>query len=150
MNCADVSRVLDPYLDGAVDPAAELEIERHLEGCPSCAGAARGHRSLRRAFRQAVRDEYAVPSGLEDRVRAALAQSAAGGSRAPNRRHVYRYALAAAALIVIAGAWMIRTGGGPPGQRPARGPGPSPAASEIEALDHGGRADIEKVKVSEL
>ncbi len=37
MNCEQVERALDGYLDGELAPAAASALERHLDECPECA-----------------------------------------------------------------------------------------------------------------
>ena len=36
MKCKEVIRELSEYLDGALDPALEAEVQRHLEHCDDC------------------------------------------------------------------------------------------------------------------
>ena len=36
MNCEGVIREISDYIDGALEPAAKLELERHLEHCEDC------------------------------------------------------------------------------------------------------------------
>ena len=40
MNCDEVRRMLDAYLDGELDLTRQLDVETHLPGCPTCKDAA--------------------------------------------------------------------------------------------------------------
>jgi anti-sigma factor RsiW len=40
MNCDEVRRMLDAYLDGELDLTRQLEVETHLPGCATCKDAA--------------------------------------------------------------------------------------------------------------
>ena len=39
MSCAEVSRLLHPYVDGELDAAHVIQIDEHLAECPACAQA---------------------------------------------------------------------------------------------------------------
>ena len=36
MSCRLVRRHLGAFVDGEIDPATQIEFERHLEACPGC------------------------------------------------------------------------------------------------------------------
>ncbi len=36
MSCHDYSEAIAEFVDGALDPARQRELERHVEGCPAC------------------------------------------------------------------------------------------------------------------
>ena len=40
MNCDEVRRFLDAYVDGELDLIRQLDVETHLAGCPDCKKAA--------------------------------------------------------------------------------------------------------------
>jgi anti-sigma factor RsiW len=40
MNCDEVRRMLDAYLDGELDLTRQLDVETHLPGCATCKDAA--------------------------------------------------------------------------------------------------------------
>jgi hypothetical protein len=84
MDCRTARDILDVIRPGAVDPAdAEVSAAvAHLEDCDDCLLALRAHQALDRRIGRAIRD-VPVPSGLRERLHAALAESAAecaGGS----------------------------------------------------------------------
>src|SRR4051794_2297147 len=60
MNCEETRDYLAAYLDGELDVASTISIERHLRACPDCRRARDGARSLRTAIKGA--DLYEVPS----------------------------------------------------------------------------------------
>jgi anti-sigma factor RsiW len=36
MDCSEIKWLLDPYIDGELEPPRQLEVETHLAGCPTC------------------------------------------------------------------------------------------------------------------
>ena len=54
VSCQERRDLLHGYLDGELDLAATLEIERHLQSCQSCARAYGNQRILRSAIRSMV------------------------------------------------------------------------------------------------
>ena len=52
MSCKLVRRHLGAFVDGELDPASQIEFERHLEACSGC----QEHLSFERSFRQQTRD----------------------------------------------------------------------------------------------
>ena len=101
MNCQDVDRLLDPWMDDELDGVEMTTIAQHVEGCARCSDVV----ERRRALRDAVR------SGLEwkeapDILRASITRSA---KRPPLwRRPVTALASTAALLAITAiGSWQI-------------------------------------------
>jgi len=52
MSCKLVRRHLGAFVDGELDPATQIEFERHLEACPGC----QEHLSFESSLRQQTRD----------------------------------------------------------------------------------------------
>jgi anti-sigma factor (TIGR02949 family) len=52
MSCKLVRRHLGAFVDGELDPATQIEFERHLEACSGC----QEHLAFERSFRQQTRD----------------------------------------------------------------------------------------------
>lgn len=71
MNCQDAKGLLHGYLDGELDLAGNLEIERHLQSCPVCTSAYENQRALRAAIR-AGDLSYPLPNHLPKRLQSAL------------------------------------------------------------------------------
>jgi anti-sigma factor RsiW len=82
------------YVDGELDAAGALEVERHLGECPACASEVARHRSLGTALRS---DElyHRAPSSLRERVHAKL------GRRRPSIRPMRWAAIAASILVAV-------------------------------------------------
>lgn len=71
MDCESTSELLDGYLDGELDLVRSLEVERHLQDCPSCGQFLARRLSLRRELASAAL-YHPAPVALQERVRAAL------------------------------------------------------------------------------
>ena len=79
--CAEWEALLNGYLDGELDVAHVMDVERHLAGCPACAGDLARMRQLRRVLAQDdVR--WRAPPALRDSVIEALARER-GAATAP-------------------------------------------------------------------
>jgi hypothetical protein len=95
MNCDDTQQRLDDFLDGALDRATRLRVQRHLDTCADC----RSRESAGRALREALRDLPVVPpsDGFEERV---LRRAADANRPSVSRRRGRLTALAMAASLV--------------------------------------------------
>ena len=78
MNCDEAQPLLDAYVDGELDAAGNLAIERHLAACPACARAVQERQAMALSL-QSPGLRYASPAGLRegvlDRLRAEVGQS---------------------------------------------------------------------------
>src|SRR4051794_36180272 len=72
MVCDDVQGLLDPYVDGELDAAHALEVERHLPACPRCSADLAHLQGLRKALRRDLA-YHRAPDELRARVMASLA-----------------------------------------------------------------------------
>ena len=52
MNCAEIRTLLHGYVDGELDAANSLELERHLKTCAACAAEKNSLQSLDAALRK--------------------------------------------------------------------------------------------------
>lgn len=111
MDCSELERSIDAYLDDEFDVPERAEADAHLAACPRCQALAESRRRLLQAVRAKLREAMAPPASagcappaLRARVQEALAHS---------RRPLWRRALsplpiataaacAAGALLVIA------------------------------------------------
>ncbi len=91
MSCQERRDLLHGYLDGELELAATLEIERHLQSCQSCARAYDNQRILRSAIRSSA-PYYKAPALLRRRVRPAAWIAPMG--------------IAAAIAVMLAGTWV--------------------------------------------
>ena len=69
MNCRDVLRFVDAYVDLELDVASALQVEEHLKACPRCRAFEANTRLLQRAVRRHT-ELYAAPPALRARLQA--------------------------------------------------------------------------------
>ena len=100
MQCRDAQFYLRLRRHAGDELGADVagDLDRHLVGCPACAGDARSAASFDRAVATAM-TAVAVPAGLRDRL-LTLASAHRGGVL---RRRVYRVAALAASVFVVTG-----------------------------------------------
>ena len=80
MECADVKLLLHGHLDGELELATDLEVERHIESCERCSREFADLRELRSALR-AGELHYSAPATLESQVLAAIGAAHRGERR---------------------------------------------------------------------
>jgi anti-sigma factor RsiW len=74
VTCDDARILMHGHLDGELDLATDLEIQRHLEECPRCAT----EYAALRAMRTRLKDEslrYEAPAALKEKIRRAVPAS---------------------------------------------------------------------------
>ncbi len=98
MSCPDMQDLLHAYVDGELDVAHTLEVERHLQGCPDCARASAELRELRRAL-QACLPRFQPPGELRLRISNALRHNQAGQ---PTKKRGRLLVALAASLALLA------------------------------------------------
>ena len=97
MSCENYQALLSAYVDGELDLARGLEIEKHLETCQACARIVENQQTLGTALR-AGSLYYHPPRHLEQRIHSAL--------RGPRR--INWPILAVAASLLVAGIFVDR------------------------------------------
>jgi len=97
MSCEELRGALPAYLDGELDVAETLAVERHLAECRECGEIAAHERAFRAAFRDPSL-KVPAPEALRERVYAATRERT---RFARPRRIPFRAWMAAAALLVI-------------------------------------------------
>ncbi|MDQ6766033.1 MAG: zf-HC2 domain-containing protein [Verrucomicrobiota bacterium] len=100
MNCEEYRPISDAYVDGELDAARNLEMEKHFESCTPCSGL-RDERVLLAAAIAQHAPRYAAPAALREQVTAAL-RAETGERRIlsfPDRKRTVIWAIAAIALI---------------------------------------------------
>ncbi len=107
MDCQNLRRYLDLYIDDELDLRDRVDADAHIEGCPSCKGVVGRERSFRLALRGQLR-----PVSAPDTLRRAILESvsapevAAPDWRAALRRGGAWFAPAAlAAAIALVVVW---------------------------------------------
>jgi len=110
MSCRLVRRHLGAFVDGELDPATQIEFERHLEACPGCQEHLALERSLRQQTREAVggirAPEHLWSRALQrfDQIDATRAEHTSLIELRPMRwRQAWPIAAAAAAVLIIGG-----------------------------------------------
>ncbi|MFZ2064044.1 MAG: zf-HC2 domain-containing protein, partial [Candidatus Binatus sp.] len=71
MNCDDARMLMHGHLDGELDLADDLEVQRHIEECPRCAS----EYAALRAMRTRLKDEafrFEAPPALKEKIRRAI------------------------------------------------------------------------------
>src|SRR5260370_36482944 len=76
MNSEEVTKLMDGYLDGELDPITSQTIERHLRDCPNCDQAYKTNGSLIRAIGNAT-PYYRAPAELRERIQSSLREEMA-------------------------------------------------------------------------
>lgn len=74
MDCQQTQNLIDGYLDGELDLARHLDVERHVAGCTAC----REIHDNRRALNSAIRTHatyHAAPTAMAAHIRATLSQA---------------------------------------------------------------------------
>ena len=100
MNCHDIERLLDAYLDGELEAVDQTAVRDHLASCDSCSRRLAERESLSRLVRQAP---YYPAS---DRLRASVM---ATRKRAWLRPNLLAWAASLALAASLGGAMMVRT-----------------------------------------
>lgn len=101
MHCEAAQTLVDAYIDGELDPAGKLEIERHLEECSLCASGYAEHGALKRAL-GAGELRFKAPPELQQRIRFALRAEANNEKPAPTVPRRWFNTAAALAIAALA------------------------------------------------
>ncbi|HUU00166.1 MAG TPA: zf-HC2 domain-containing protein [Myxococcota bacterium] len=111
MDCREVDKFLQVYIDGELDEADRRRLQEHLYDCKSCRAAA----DYERRFKQAVKVRWprsAAPDSLKERVVEGMAQTPRRHTM--RRRLVFSSVPAAVALaLVITFTWTVTSGFSP-------------------------------------
>lgn len=100
MDCRELERAVDAFLDGEFDDRERAEAEAHLSGCPRCTAMVEGQARIRTALRAKLREAMTAPApagrapaALRERVERALAKE---------RRPLWRRALSPLPVATMA------------------------------------------------
>ncbi len=100
MDCRELERSMDAFLDAEFDERERAEAEAHLAGCPSCRTAVEGRARVREAIRAKLREAMAAPAragcapaALRERLTRSLAKE---------RHPLWRRALAPLPIATVA------------------------------------------------
>ena len=79
-DCKKFRHLLGAYVDGELEPSCVLEIDEHVAGCESCSERMMLDRAIRGSLKRTLKPASAgAPSGLRERVAAAMAAEKARG-----------------------------------------------------------------------
>ena len=62
LDCTELERSIDAYLDGEFDARERIEVDTHLAGCARCRALAESQRRVRDAIRARLREAMAPAS----------------------------------------------------------------------------------------
>jgi anti-sigma factor RsiW len=97
MTCQEAGLLIHALADGELDLVKSLEIETHLQGCPSCARAQEEIRRLR-SFMKDESLRFTPAANFERRLRSAVRRE---GKEKPVTQRWWRWSMAAASLVVV-------------------------------------------------
>jgi anti-sigma factor RsiW len=131
MTSHDIARYLQAYCDGELEASKMLDVESHLQTCPSCRQAVEAEQTFRVGLRTKVAREP-VPPHVEEKLRSALIdidmeERQARPARPPVwGQQAWSLALAASVLLLVFGGalgYLIA--------QPVSGPGLHPLVTEL-------------------
>ncbi len=105
MDCTEVRRLIDAYVDGELDLVRHTEIDSHLEQCAGCRARVEARRAVQSTVREAA-PYFRAPQTLGLRVRQRV-----GVRPSSTWRAVVVPALAAGLILCLGSAvvWLLRT-----------------------------------------
>jgi anti-sigma factor RsiW len=108
VSCQNTKNLLNGYADGELDLINHLQIERHLQDCPSCALEIENHQTLKSALSDDSFYFQASPD-LRKQIRTSLRET--NHETTANKFRQWRWLLAAAsfAAIVVLGLILFRS-----------------------------------------
>ena len=71
MNCAEVHRFIDAYIDQEIDPQETMQVDSHISACAACRTRIEVSRRMKREIHARL-GNLRAPARLEERVRAQL------------------------------------------------------------------------------
>lgn len=101
MNCDEVRALLHAYMDGELDVARSLEVERHLPGCSECRAIVASQQVLAEGIRAAA-SYYRAPADLRKRIRSNPELANAGNASLFPARGLRLALLGVATLVLVA------------------------------------------------
>src|SRR5262249_2991524 len=106
LSCNETRELLHAYVDGELDLAHALAVERHLDDCPACVRA-RDELLALRALVQSAAPRFRAPDSLYRRVQEAPSLPRPAPRRVfAWRRYVLPFTIAASLALVFALGWL--------------------------------------------
>jgi anti-sigma factor RsiW len=105
MDCREAQPLLSAFVDGELDLVRHVEVEQHIQLCPTCSPRVENLRAARVALRSGL-PRFTAPAGLEQRIRESLRASPAVAPVAarelkPRKRRLFSQPLALAASWAV-------------------------------------------------
>src|SRR5581483_5499294 len=104
LNCQETQQLVHAYLDGELDLVKSLEVEEHLQGCPTCAQTYEALAAVRATIK-AGDLRFEPPPEFSSRIRFALRQ-AEGRVKMPRGPRRKGGVAAPVFFIALVGGWM--------------------------------------------
>jgi len=108
MNCQDVAKFVQVYLDGEFDQRDRTDFEGHLKGCPGCQRQVDYERRFKEAVRARIPRETA-PAELRERLASSL-QAVPRRPLVPKLLMWSSIPAAAALVLVVTFTWTVTSG----------------------------------------
>jgi anti-sigma factor RsiW len=113
MDCTDVDRFLDHYLDGEFSEADSAALEEHLRACGDCRGLALAEVNIRRGIAEKLNPAPALPEARRE----SIIEGALAKARGPRWLDLFRPAIlvpasAGITLALVAALWFAWPSGG--------------------------------------
>jgi anti-sigma factor RsiW len=111
MSCRDYSEAIAEFVEGTLDPVRQRELERHVEGCPSCRSLVADLKTIQAAA--FTLDRVELPPHILPALHARLAEQPAPSTRGRllafpvSRAARMAWLAAAAALLVVTTAGIL-------------------------------------------
>ena len=109
MQCDEARPLIEAYVDGELEPAAQERLRAHLVLCPECEAEVAALQRLGAAFRAAA-PAHPMPAAVRAGIRAALRREAAAQDRqavSAWRPLAYAASLLLAVALGSSGTWLI-------------------------------------------
>jgi anti-sigma factor RsiW len=108
MNHRDAWARLDAFLDGELPAPERWAIATHFSNCAACQAYVNSQAEIRRAVRERLSD-VAIPAGLQDRLKAAIASESPAPAREPVTLRTSPTVLRLVAVLgpVLVGLWLL-------------------------------------------
>ena len=106
MTCDDARVLMHGHLDGELDLAADLEVQRHIEECPQCVS----EYAAIRAMRTRLKDEefrFEAPAALKEKIRRAIPATPSRPAAYPSRRGTWMPRAIRVAIPMAIGAMLV-------------------------------------------
>jgi anti-sigma factor RsiW len=107
LNCEETQQLIHGYLDGELELTKNLEIDHHLEECPTCAQGYADLQAVRRAIKEKA-PYYPTPLNLQKRIEASVRREGETGPAASLRLWPWLVIAAAAAIFLMVGWGLFR------------------------------------------